>query len=197
MSRQPNIKITVEGNANTGKTNIALLIKDTLKEYGIDIEIHQELDIPVNTMRDNRKTILENIATKFKDRKIVLDVKPGYDRFTENPFYVSDINRVAKEYIYTPPTKTEILEEVKESHIHIPLAEFRRIREANAYFDIKHIWELFTLAKISHRDIEYSSFVTFETEDGVVVFKSRYTDEQVNYICKELGFNQWAYSTGN
>ena len=102
-----NIKITLSGNTGSGKTGIALLIKDTLAKHGIDIEIHDTESIPVNILRETREEQLASLKESFKDRKIILDI--FHTKYTHK--FESKIP-IAKEYIHVEPTFEEILKKL-------------------------------------------------------------------------------------
>lgn len=184
---QKNLKISVVGNAASGKTNVALLIKDTLAQYGIDVEIHDEFeDLPVNVLREKRDKAMELLAKSYEGRKIVLDIHQGYKRFGahEKPFYASDINRVAKEYNYVAPTESEILEYVKAERIHIePEWEWEDSLDLVRDYGVKI------------KDMHNSPFITIQKGDTVVVWKSRYDNETTDWICKQLGYNKWTFKS--
>ena len=170
MSYQRNLKISITGNAASGKTNIALLIKDTLAEHGIDIEIHDAFDdIPVNTFRENRKQALENLSKQYEGRKIVLDlhsaVRVPIEIDAKDEQFESSINRPAKEYNYTPPTFDEIVDKLKHQH-----------------FDSES-----EMSNIRPRTLFESDFITYENNLGeICVYKSRYEQEMNDKLIDHL-----------
>tara|TARA_R110000737_G_scaffold350726_1_gene390585 strand:+ start:87 stop:590 length:504 start_codon:yes stop_codon:yes gene_type:complete len=159
-----NIKITIEGNVGSGKTHFALLIKDTLAEHGIEIEIHDTDDIPVNIVRDQREKAFVSLAESFKDRKIVLDVMQSRKHFESSDFE-SDINRVAKEFNYVEPSIDEIMEDL--THIHVN--------------------DISDLREVSLKERHKTDFITTFKESGEIkILKSRFDKETTQKIVWRL-----------
>ena len=71
-----NLKITILGNSYSGKSNIALLIKDTLAVHGIDVNINEMF--PDEYVEDELRTIrpeaMKNLKEVYEGRTIQLDV---------------------------------------------------------------------------------------------------------------------------
>ncbi len=189
---QPNIKITVQGSAGSGKTNIALLIQDTLKEHGLDIEIYEQYPEGINSnLRSNRKEVFKNIAKTYQGRKIVLDMSIG----KRNENYESSFEHVAKEYIPKEYTEIDILEEVKKSNIHITYEMVSAVLERKKWIRKSDLSEILNSLGYTFQDIATSNFITIENyKNGkVTVFKSRYDFEMTEYICKGLGYKNWTF----
>ncbi len=189
---QSNIKITVQGSAGSGKTNVALLIQDTLKEHGLDIEIHEEYPEGINSnLRSNRKEIFKNLAKMYKGRKIVLDMSIG----KRNESYESSFEHVAKEYIPKVYTEIDILEEVQKSNIHISYEMVKAVIERKKWIRKCDLSQIITSLGYTFQDIATSNFITIENyKNGkVTVYKSRYDSTMTEYICKELGYKKWTF----
>ena len=70
------LKIKVIGNSLSGKSNVALLIKDTLAVHGIDVNINEMF--PDEYVEDELRTIrpeaMKNLKEVYEGRTIQLDV---------------------------------------------------------------------------------------------------------------------------
>ena len=69
------LKITIIGNSFSGKSNIALLIKDTLSVHGINVEINEQHDeYDEDKLRSIRPNAMKSISEGYKGKTIQLDV---------------------------------------------------------------------------------------------------------------------------
>jgi uridine kinase len=69
------LKITIAGSCSSGKTNIALLIKDTLSIHGIEVTINEPFNEDCNdTLRSIRPKALKGISEGYKNKIINLDI---------------------------------------------------------------------------------------------------------------------------
>ena len=99
MDTQRHIKITIMGNAYSGKSNIALLIKDTLSAHGIEIEVNEQFpEESEDKLREIRPQAFKSLKDLYKGRTIQLDIVnppaiPSADGKTwyESKFKATDI----------------------------------------------------------------------------------------------------------
>lgn len=87
------LKIQIIGNSNSGKSNIALLIKDTLAIHGIDVQIneHFEEEITEEELRKIRPEALKSIKEGYEGRTIQLDVKHSNTTHPTESKKISDL----------------------------------------------------------------------------------------------------------
>ena len=70
------LKIHIIGNSCSGKSNIALLIKDTLAVHGIDIQINEQFpeEETEEKLRSIRPEAIRAISEGYRGKTIQLDV---------------------------------------------------------------------------------------------------------------------------
>lgn len=70
------LKITIIGNAASGKSNIALLIKDTLSIHGIDVQINEQFpgEYVEDELRSHRQSSFKGLSEAYRGKTIQLDV---------------------------------------------------------------------------------------------------------------------------
>jgi ABC-type antimicrobial peptide transport system ATPase subunit len=69
------LKITIVGNSASGKSNIALLIKDTLSIHGIDVQINEPYDeYDEDELRSHRQRSFKGLSEGYRGTTIQLDV---------------------------------------------------------------------------------------------------------------------------
>ena len=84
------LKIQIIGTCNSGKSNIALLIKDTLSIHGIDIQINEtEFSETEEKLRSIRPEAIRAISEGYRDKTIQLDVVQSVKQLSTCLLYTS------------------------------------------------------------------------------------------------------------
>jgi len=165
----PNIRISITGQAGSGKTQLALLIKDVLCAYDIHTQLHEvcEHEIPGNIMRDNRDDVFEGISKRLNGATIDIDMSQGL----RDDDYTSQINHPVEVVHYIEPTLSEI------------------IRDANVY-DVG----LCDATKVyTKREAHVASLVVYDTGNNAIVAKTRYSDDITKQILVAKGLYDYDY----
>ena len=79
------LKIEVIGNSNSGKSNVALLIKDTLAIHGINVEIFEQFpdEYVEEELRKIRPEAFKNLKERYEGKTIRLDVRHAQRKLNE------------------------------------------------------------------------------------------------------------------
>lgn len=80
------LRIEVIGNSNSGKSNVALLIKDTLAIHGINVEIFEQFpdEYVEEELRKIRPEAFKTLKRGYEGKTIQLDVRHA-NSFTPKP----------------------------------------------------------------------------------------------------------------